>query len=54
MSEPQRDALVILTTYVSEDLKNDIVALAEAAERSIAAEIRLALRRHVDAARATA
>lgn len=37
----------ILTTYVSETMKNDLVALAEENDRSVAAELRIAIRRHL-------
>lgn len=37
----------ILTTYVTEEMKDDLVALAEENDRSVAAELRIAIRRHL-------
>lgn len=37
----------ILTVYVDEDTKNDLVALAKQNERAVTAELRIAIRRHL-------
>ena len=51
--EPDSRYTLILTTYVDAQTKSDLVALAARNDRSIAAELRLALRAHLEAARGT-
>jgi predicted transcriptional regulator len=40
----------IVSTYVSDDLKAALVALARRNDRSVSAEIRIALKRHLELA----
>jgi predicted transcriptional regulator len=38
----------IVSTYVDDDLKAELVALARRNDRSVSAEIRIALKRHLE------